>query len=295
VTQDYQPVVPATVQVITSDKTSINIGQSPTEVSLDSIAPNPYQPRREFRPEELADLTQSILQQGIIQPLIVCSADGMSDKPYVLIAGERRLRAARQAGLKSVPCVVKSASKQQMLEWAIIENIQRADLNPVERAQAYREYMDRFNLTQADAAEKLGQPRTTVANYLRVLDLCDDVQKMLMDGTLTFGHAKVLAAAAGDVNRQVQLARKVVDGGLSVRQLEELMNGKATAVAATPAQPKIKPAHIRDLEERLTQASGTKVVIQPGRAKNTGRVVIEYYSLDDFDRIAVGLGAKLEG
>jgi len=264
----------------------------PQETPIGQIAPNPYQPRRQFKPEELAELTDSILRQGVLQPLIVARAQEGAEHPYVLIAGERRLRAARQAGLSAVPCVIRTATSQQMLEWALIENIQRADLNPIERAAAYRDYMERFNLTQAEVAERMGQPRATIANYLRILDLQDVIQQMLIDGTLTFGHAKLLAGLA-DPTRQLRLARKVVNGCLSVRQLEALLT------EPTEAPPSVQPArtkapYIADLEQRLTQALGSRVTIHPGRAKNSGRIVIDYYSLDDFDHIANVLGMKTE-
>lgn len=270
-------------------------GEAIRELEIDRITPNPLQPRRQFDAEQLAQLAQSISQQGILQPLVVAnSADG-DGHPFVLIAGERRLRAARQAGLAKVPCVIRAATRQQMLEWALIENIQREDLNPVERALAYRDYMDRFKLSAPDAAQKLGQPRTTVLNYLRILDLCDDVQKMLLDGSLSFGHAKILASLAGDAERQAVLAKRVVAEALSVRQLEALV--AAGASPARPAEPRparVKAAYLRDLEDQLTRAVGTRVSILPGKAKHSGRLVVEYYSLDDFDRIAKNLGVTVE-
>ncbi len=266
----------------------------PIEIPPGDIAANPYQPRRAFSERELAELADSIRQQGIIQPLVVARAGEDADKPFVLVAGERRLRAAKTAGLQAVPCVVRKAAPQQMLEWALIENIHRSDLNPIERAAAYREYMDRFQLTQAEAAERLGQSRSAVANHLRMLDLHEDVQKMVAGGQLSFGHAKVLAALTDRPGRQAAVARKVVEWDLSVRQTEGLV-GAATA-DATPGEtraggkPSSKPSYVRDLEDRLTRAVGTRVSIKTGRAKNTGRVVIDYYSLADFDRIAQMLG-----
>jgi ParB family chromosome partitioning protein len=261
----------------------------PQEIPLDQIAPNPFQPRRQFDPEDLAELAESIRLQGVLQPLIVAKGQEGSERPFVLIAGERRLRAARQVGLTAVPCITRQATTQQMLEWALIENIQRADLNPLERAQAYRDFMDRFNLTQAEAAARLGQPRANVANYLRILDLCDEIQGMLTNGSLTFGHAKLLAGLA-DPTRQLRLARKVVNGCLSVRQLESLLADATAAPPAGSGTPHSKAPYLADLEQRLSQAVGSRVTVRPGRAKHSGRIVIEYYSLDDFDRIASVLG-----
>ena len=267
----------------------------PLEIRIDDISPNPYQPRREFTPDELKELADSIREQGIIQPLVVCPANGNGvAAPYVLIAGERRLRASRLAGLNTVPCVVRQATPRQMLELALIENLQRADLNPVERAVAYRDYMDRFNITQQEAAEKLGLPRATIANTLRVLDLSDDVQKLLLNGKLTFGHAKVLAGLVHRSELQLSLAQRVASEDISVRQLEGLIAAATTQPGSARREPKQKQPYIRDLEDQLTATVGTKVFIQPGRAKNTGRILIDYYSLEDFDRIAESLGLKLQ-
>jgi ParB family chromosome partitioning protein len=264
---------------------------TPVEIPVDRIAPNPYQPRRHFPEAELAELRESIRQQGILQPLIVSRAAEGSEAEYVLIAGERRLRAARDAGLETVPCVVRQADARQMTEWALIENLQRSDLNPIERAEGYQHYIDRFALSAAEAAERLGQPRSTIANHLRLLELCDDVQQLVAQGLLTFGHAKVLAGVS-DVELQLSLARKVVAKGLSVRALEAaLQEAESSPSTEKPAgKARGKPAYVRDLEEKLTQTVGTRVAILPGRAKHTGRIVVEYYSLDDFDRIAESLG-----
>lgn len=272
---------------------------APLEVSIDSIGPNPYQPRREFRAEELSELAASIAQQGILQPLLVSRAsDPTGAQAYVLVAGERRLRAARLAGLRAVPCIVRQATDRQMIEWSLIENIQRSDLNAVERAQAYRNYMDLFSLTQAEVAERTGEARATIANYLRILDLCDAVQRALLAGELTFGHTRALAGLAGQEQLQKSLAQRIVEQGLSVRQAESLVAiaqaPPAAGAAATPRPSRAKPPYITDLESRLTQSVGTRVTIAPGRAKNTGRIVVEYYSLDDFDRIAAGLGLQAE-
>ena len=269
------------------------------QIPTRDISPNPYQPRREFDPQELNDLAESIRQQGILQPLIVATRQGDGDSPpYVLIAGERRLRAARDVPLDTVPCIVRQATGRQMLEWALIENIQRTDLNPIERAEAYRSYIDRFQLTHAAAAERLGQARTTVSNYLRLLDLDGDIQAFVASGTLSFGHAKVIAGLIGQRDRQAALADRVIQEGLSVRRLEELASestDRTPAGAETPARAgRSVPPYIRDLEAQLSQAIGTRVSIRPGRAKNSGRVVVEYYSLDDFERIAGVLGAELE-
>ena len=280
-------------------KTPITAPSAPAaarEIPVEQIGPNPYQPRHTIDDDQLAELTDSIAAEGVLQPLIVApSADPRADQPYVLIAGQRRLRAAARAGLNTVPCVLRSPTDKQMLQWALIENIQRSDLNPIDRASAYRELMDRFRLTQAEAAEHLSQPRATVANYLRLLDLPDQVQDLLTGGAITFGHAKVLASLVGRADLQTRLARRAAGDGLSVRRLEAVvathLDPKAgDSAEATRQKPPAKAAYIRDLEEQLSSAVGTRVRIMPGRAKNTGRIVIDYYSLDDFDRISANLG-----
>ena len=277
-------------------------GAQPTgaeaSLAVAQIAPNPYQPRREFKEADLAELAESIAQQGVIQPLIVVNTNSTDiDLPYTLVAGERRLRAARRAGLATVPCIIRQASDRQMLEWALVENIHRTDLNPLERAEAYRQYTDRFALTHAEAGQRLGQPRTTVSNYLRILELPEACRELISQGQLSFGHAKVLAGLAGRPEAQNRLAKMAAAKGLSVRQVEAL----AAAIWQGDPNPSAetvkpgKPAYVRDIEERLTQAVGTRVAIRPGRTKNTGRIIIEYYSLDDFDRIAGSLGLAAEG
>ncbi|MCY2930120.1 MAG: ParB/RepB/Spo0J family partition protein [Planctomycetota bacterium] len=272
-------------------------GERTTEIAIDQISPNPYQPRRSFNDEELRELTASIAAEGVLQPLIVTSgAEHAVALPFVLIAGERRLRAAKAAGLTTVPCVTRQATARQMLEWAIIENIHRSDLNAVDRAIAYRDYMDRFQLTQADAADRLGVARASLANFLRILDLPDSVQRFLLDGAISFGHAKALAGLAGKPDRQEALAQRTSDNQLSVRQLEGLIADEQSQlfpVTATSAGKETKAPYIRDLEDQLTAAVGTRVQIRPGRAKNTGKILIDFYGLEDFDRIASALGLKV--
>jgi ParB family chromosome partitioning protein len=188
-----------------------------------------------------------------------------------------------------------------MLEWSLVENIQRADLNPIERATGYRDYMDRFGLSQGQAAERLGQARATVANYVRMLDLCGEVQQLLIDAALTFGHGKVLAGLAGEEPKQLAVARKIVAEGLSVRQAEALAaivrlgSGQPDRALVVKPPGRAKPAYLLDLEQRLCQCVGTRVRILPSRAKHSGRIVVEYYSLDDFDRITGRLGLGAEG
>ncbi len=267
-------------------------------VSVSQIGPNPYQPRREFDQAALEELAKSIRNRGLLQPILLTERQGPPDGyRYSLIAGERRLRAARLAGLQEVPAIVRPAKGAEMLELAVIENIHRSDLNPVERARAYRDLMEQEGLTQQEVAERLGQPRTTVANYLRLLELAEEVQVLVAEGALSFGHAKVLAGLTAGPEVQVALARRAVEGGLSVRQLEaavrsELGQGGRGVSRARPGPE--KSAYVRDVERQLSETIGTKVVVQPSRKRHAGRIVIEYYSLEDFDRITALLGAEIE-
>jgi len=258
------------------------------DLAISSIKSNPSQPRKTFDTEKLEELCQSIKHNGIIQPLIVTRSKDDEGGGYTLVAGERRLKAAAAAGLNAVPCVVREANEQQMHEWAIIENIQRADLNPVERAVAYREYIDRFSATQESISERLGVPRSSIANHLRLLELEQETKELVADGKLSFGHAKILAALTGaeDVEQQVTLARKVAESDMSVRDLEKAM------AAARPEGPakREKVPYVVDMENQLTEALGTRVTLRTGKKKHTGKIIIEYYSLDDFDRIANILG-----
>ena len=265
------------------------------DIPIEQIAPNPFQPRQRFDPTDLGELAASIRQHGLIQPLVVAPAPGSAERPYALIAGERRLRAAEQAGVSAVACIVRQASPREMLEWALVENIHRKDLNAIERAEAYRAYIDQFRLTQADAAQRLGQPRATVSNYLRMLDLCDGARRLLIEGRLSFGHGKVLASLTGLPERQGELARRAAEGGWSVRQLAEAVEaGRAGPAGKKPKTETARPAYLADLEARLTEAVGTRVRIQPGRTRHTGRIVLDYYSLEDFDRISGAFGLKAD-
>jgi ParB family transcriptional regulator, chromosome partitioning protein len=275
------------------------MSQATSEVPLEQITPNPFQPRRDFPAQELAELAASIAKHGVLQPIrLTRSVHAGSAAPFTLVAGERRFRAARAAGLKTIPAVISDATQEQLLQWAVIENVHRSDLNPIERAEAYQQFLNRFGVAQADLAESLGEARSTVANYLRILDLQPEVRQMIASGQVSFGHAKVLAALAGRDGVQVELAKKVAADHVSVRELEALVaavlgGAAATAQGPTAAAP-ARPAYLRDLEERLSAAIGTRVFIRPGRARNTGKVVIEYYSLDDFDRVSQQLGLRPE-
>jgi len=265
-----------------------DLQQSYTEIPLDVIEPNPYQSRTVWREELLQELAESIRANGVIQPVVVRRrAAG-----YQLIAGERRFRAAGMAGLAAIPAVVRDVTDEQMHEWALVENIHRADLNPLERAEAYRSYISAFSLTQADAAERLGEHRSVVANYLRLLDLPPEVKAMLADEQLSMGHARAILALPSDELRR-KLANRALAGRLSVREVERLVKAYLTQAPRSSVAAAERAAHITDLEQRLSSALGTKVSIETRKGGRRGRIVIEFYSLDEFEGIADRLGVAL--
>ena len=264
------------------------LGGSSRQINIDIISPNPYQPRTVWDETELEDLAASIRTSGIIQPILVRP---VGDR-FELIAGERRLRAARMADLEKVPVIVRRATDEQMLELALIENIHRTDLNALERGRAYQNYIESFSLTQAEAAEKLGENRSVIANHLRLLDLPAEIKQMLRDGRLTMGHARAILALPTDQARSM-LANRALAGRLSVREVERLVRKFLNPANADQKDAVDKLPHILDLEDKLTRRLGTKVRIETRKSGRRGRIVIEFFSLDEFDRIteAVGLSS----
>lgn len=258
--------------------------QSLRTLDIESIAVNPYQPRRSWDTDDLSELAESIKTNGLVQPIIVRQAGAK----FELVAGERRLRAARLAQMDTITALVRDASDEQMLELALIENIHRRDLNPIERAEAYLSYLNRFSLTQVAAAERLGEDRSVIANYLRLLDLPEDLKQMLIDGRLSMGHARAILGLPTDQLRR-KLANRALARRLSVRELERLVR---MCQAERPAGKKTtaKLPHIVDLENRLSRELGTKVHIETRRHGRRGKIVIEFYSLDEFDRILEKMG-----
>jgi len=254
-------------------------------LAIDVLSANPYQPRTVWNEQELADLAESIRSNGVIQPIIV--------RPfgtgYQVIAGERRLRAAQMAGLARIPAILRQATDEQVLELALVENIHRADLNPIERAKAYQNYVGTFSLTQAEAAKRLGEDRSVIANYLRLLELPEEVKQMLIDGQLSMGHARAMLALPTDELRQ-KLANRAMAGRLSVREVEKLVRKYLTGREQSRIALRQKPPHILDLENRLTSHLGTKVAIEARKNGQRGRIVVDFYSLDEFDRIVEKMG-----
>jgi ParB family chromosome partitioning protein len=257
-----------------------------------SIRPNPYQPRQELNPAEMEALASSIRKSGLIQPIIVRPAD---EGKYEVIAGERRWRACEMAGLAHVPAIVRDATTQEMAELALVENIFREDLNAIDRAAAYKRYCDEFGLSTDDVANRLGEDRTTVANYIRLLDLPPEVKTWVAEGKLAMGHARCLLALRSSTDL-VQTAKHAMARDLSVRALEKLVRQRLTARAEAGQMqpPKEKRPQIRSLEEVFVRTLGTRVEISESKRKGSGKIVIHYANLDDFDRIAGQIGIELE-
>ncbi len=248
-----------------------------------SIQPNPFQPRQDFDETRIRELAQSITANGVIQPITVCK---MGDS-YAIVAGERRWRAAKIAGLAEIPVYVRNVDQSKILELALIENIQREDLNPVETAQAFEQLIGKYQLTHEQIAERTGKDRSTITNFLRLLKLPQIVLENLIAGTISMGHARALAGLP-DQPSQIETCEKVVAAGLSVRDTEQLVK-RLTSSAPAPAakQEKEKQSvdpNTRAAIEQMSMSLGTKVKIHP-RSEKSGRVEIEYYSLDDLQRI----------
>ena len=248
----------------------------PKEIEIGLIDRNPDQPRKNFDDEALEELASSIKNYGVIQPIIVKEVDGR----YVIIAGERRWRASRIAGLKTVPCVVKNYTEQEVSEIAIIENLQREDLNPIESAKAIKSLISQYNLTQDEVADKIGKSRPAVANTLRLLLLPEQIIALVESNKLTAGHARALLAVENPV-KQKELALQIVEQGLTVRDIENII--KHLNKPKTEVVVKEKSLELKDFEERIKRVFSTKVSIKGNESK--GKIVIDYYSKDDLDRI----------
>lgn len=257
------------------------------QMPIDAVVPNPRQPRSHFDDAAIGQLADSIRANGVLQPLLVRP---LPTGQFELVAGERRLRAARRAGLQSVPAIVRTVGDAESLEMALIENLQREDLDAVERATAYRQYLDTFQTTPEALAERIGESRANVANYLRILKLADEIKEMIRASRLGMGQARAIAGVP-DPERQLALARLAVRRNLSVRQVEELAKtATERTVDVTVSKAVGRDRHVQQVEEALSKALGVSVVLKPGKGKNTGRIVIRYKSLEEFDRIAQRLG-----
>jgi len=252
-------------------------GQAVSMISLDQILPNRYQPRTTFVEAELEELAQSVKEHGVLQPIVVRrKGDGM----YELIAGERRFRAAKIAGMTTIPALVRNSNDEKALAVALVENIQRQNLNPMEEAKAYSRLMGEFGLTQDLVSRSVGKDRSSIANILRLLSLPKAVQQFIESGTISLGHAKVLAGLS-TAEAQLQLAQKIVSEQLSVRQVEQIISGQKKV--HMPRSKKEEPHRFRNLEEQFRKRLGTKVQVKAGA--RGGQLIIHYFSDDELDRI----------
>ncbi len=261
-------------------------------VSLRTIVPNPLQPRKEFSPEDLASLTDSIRENGLLQPLVVRPSSSAPGR-YELVAGERRFRAITRLNWEDVPVVVRDVDDQALLVLALVENLQRAELNPLEEAEGYQTLMSTFGLTQAEVATSVGKNRSTVANILRLLKLPPSVRSMLQDGKLSAGHARALVTLE-DSGRISELARRAVSEGWSVREIERQVRGKSSGASSKASSSSTLPSAdpiVKALESELREVLSTKVAIRQG-AKGAGSIEIPYHSSEDFERIFAMLAGK---
>lgn len=265
-------------------------GESSLRVAIEAIVPNPRQPRRDFDDSALAELAASISQLGLLQPLLVRrSGDG-----YELIAGERRLRAARAAGLTEVPVLVVDTDERGSLERALVENIQREDLNPLEEAAAYAQLLDETGMTHEELGERLGRSRVTITNALRLLELPAPIQRLLAERRLTAGHGRALLGLNGNAFQE-RLARRVAQEGLSVRDTEELVRRyqQMSAVAPSGSSARTRPAVVSETQRLLSDHLQTRVRVELGKRK--GRIVLDFATLDELERLARQILGRPQG
>jgi ParB family chromosome partitioning protein len=250
-------------------------GEEVVSLDIDRIFPGEQQPRKTFKDDSLNELAASIKEKGILQPVIVSR---VGDGSFRLVTGERRWRAASLAGLKKIPALIKNVASRDSLEIALIENIQREDLNPMEAAEAFSRLIIEFNLTQEELSDRVGKERATIANYLRLLKLPEEVKAFIYSGSLSMGHAKAILALDGKAH-QIDAARKIIRKSLSVREAELLTK----KISSPPRSGASKDPQISSLEEKLIRGLGTKVrIINRGKK---GKIEIEYYSLDELERL----------
>lgn len=250
-----------------------------TILKINEVEPNKKQPRKFFNEEALQELSESIKQHGIVQPLVVAKKDDY----YEIIAGERRWRAAKLAGLKEIPVVIKDYSPQEIMEVALIENIQREDLNPVEEARAYQNLIKEYDLKQEELAQRVSKSRSAITNSLRLLKLSDEVLDLLMEEAISSGHARALLALE-DTEQQLMVAEKIVSDNLSVREIEKLVKSMNNPVKKSPKKELKNDFVYKDIEEQLKQKIGTKVKINR-KSEDKGKIEIEYYSQDELEKI----------
>ncbi len=282
---------PAAAGAATPDATSDRIEYIP----LSAIQPNPHQPRQHIDEAGLNRLADSIRNDGVMQPVILRPRSEAG--AYDLVAGERRWRAAEHAGLDRIPAVIRDLTNQQLAEWALVENLQREDLNPIERAHAFQHLADQFNLSHDQIAQRVGIERSTVSNALRLLALSEEVQTLIARGLLSAGQARAIVGLV-DTQQQLDLAKRAVRDALSVRQVEAAVR-KAAQGQADPATGKTqqvnpRQAHLTDLADQISRQLGMKTAVRPARKKGAGAITIQFNSLEHFDQLLAKLGIETE-
>ena len=257
-------------------------GIVPSMISIDKIIPNKNQPRKNFLFDQLDELSQSIKEHGVIQPILVVE----DDNGYKIVAGERRYRASVKAGLKEVPVIIKDFTEKEILQIALIENLQREDLNDIEEAMAYKELSEKFKMTQDEIGKKLGKSRVYIANTVRLLGLSDKIQKLIIDGRITAGHGRAILSVRVEEYRD-EFADIIVERGLTVRQAEDMSPSFAGRDEEREARKATdKPVYITTVEENLSDYFATKVnIVQLGKDKKKGKIELNYYSYDDLERL----------
>lgn len=267
--------------VSSKDENNEKEKSSETMVKITMVEPNREQPRKNFDEDSLLELAESIKQFGLLQPILVQDRKNY----YEIVAGERRWRAAKMAGLKEVPVIIRDLTEQEIVEISLIENIQRENLNPIEEAMAYKRLLTEFNLKQDEVAERVSKSRTAVTNSMRLLKLCDEVQQMIIDDMITTGHARALISIE-DKEQQYTIAQKIFDEKLSVRDVEKLVKDLNKPIKEKKKIEKDKSLEIiyQDIEEKLKQSLGTKVAIS-SKGEGIGKIEIEFYNNDDLEKI----------
>jgi len=285
-----QPLGRGLSALLGEDTATPSVSASPMEIDVDLIEPNPEQPRTRFDDAHLEDLARSIRANGVVQPIVVRKRNGR----YQIIAGERRWRATQRAGLRRIPAVVKDIPDDKLLELALVENIQRQELNAIEEANAYRKLIDYVGLTQEMVAERVGKDRTLIATSIRLLKLPNDVQKLIIEGSLSAGHGRALLMT-DDPKVQRAVAQSAVDIGLSVRETEKAVkraSRKGSQVTDNKSVTVQIDPNVKSAETKLTRVLSTKVTIIPSGRRAGGKIEIEYYNTDDLDRLFTMLVGK---
>lgn len=275
-----QPLGRGLSALLGEEKPASAEGSAALEIDIDLIDPNPEQPRQKFNEDDLEDLTQSIRVNGVVQPIVLRQSGGR----YQIVAGERRWRASQRAGLRKIPAAIREVSDDRLLELALIENIQRQELNPIEEAAAYRKLIDTLGLTQEEVAERVGKDRTVITTSMRLLKLTDDIRRMIEDGKLTAGHGRALLTV-DDPKFQAALAKRAIEESWSVRELERAAKRQSPVTVVNKQVTRSTDPNVKAAETKLMRSLSTGVKILPAKKGSGGKIEIEYYGTDDLDRI----------